>query len=144
MIDTKTAWVEFPGCEGFEVEVVNLARKELLALRKRCVKTKFNRTTHQAEEELDENKFIHEFTKATINNWKGFKLRYLEELLLVDLQNNDPDTELEYNQENAEELIQNSADFDTWVNEVIFDLANFRGGSEGTTVGKNRKVAKES
>ena len=144
MIDTKTAWIEFPGCDGFEVEVVNLSRKELMALRKRCVKTKFNRTTHQAEEELDENKFIHEFTKATIKNWKGFKLKYLEELLLVDLQNNDPETELEYNQENAEELVQNSADFDNWVNEVIFDLANFRGGSEGPTVGTNRKVAKES
>ena len=144
MIDTKTAWIEFPGCDGFEVEVVNLSRKELMALRKRCVKTKFNRTTHQAEEELDDNKFIHEFTKATIKNWKGFKLRYLEELLLVDLQDNDPETELEWNQENAEELVQNSADFDTWVNEVIFDLANFRGGAEESTMGKNRKVAKES
>ena len=64
--------------------------------------------------------------------------------MLVDLQNNDPETELEYNQENAEELVQNSADFDNWVNEVIFDLANFRGGSEDPTVGTNRKVAKES
>ena len=144
MIDTKTAWMEFPGCDGFEVEVVNLARKELLALRKRCVKTKFNRTTHQAEEELDENKFIHEFTKATIKNWKGFKLKYLEDLLLVDLSGNDPETELEWNQENAEELVQNSSDFDNWVNEVIFDLANFRGGTEEPTVGKTRKVAKES
>ena len=68
----------------------------------------------------------------------------MEELLLVDLQDNDPETELEWNQENAEELVQNSADFDTWVNEVIFDLANFRGGAEEPIVGKNRKVAKES
>ena len=36
MVDTKSAWVEFPGCEGFEIEVSNLARKELVALRKRC------------------------------------------------------------------------------------------------------------
>ena len=40
MVDTKTAWVDFPGCEGFEVEIANLSRKELINLRKRCVKTK--------------------------------------------------------------------------------------------------------
>ena len=54
MVDTKSAWVEFPGCEGFEVEAANLSRKELVALRKRCIKTKYNRRDHQAEEELDE------------------------------------------------------------------------------------------
>ena len=141
MVDTKTAWIEFPGCDGFEIEVANLSRKELLNLRKRCIKTKFDRKTHQAVEELDEDKFVHEFTKATVKNWKGLKLAYLEELILVDLGTNDPDSELEFNLENAESLVQNSADFDNWVNEVVFDLANFRGKSERKAVGKTRKVA---
>ncbi len=141
MVDTKTAWIEFPGCDNFEVEVANLSRKELLSLRKRCIKTKFDRKTHQAVEELDDDKFIHEFTKATVKNWKGLKLQYLEELILVDIGDNDPDTELEFNLENAESLVQNSADFDNWINEVVFDLANFRGRSERKTVGKTRKVA---
>jgi len=141
MVDTKTAWIEFPGCDGFEIEVANLSRKELLNLRKRCIKTKFDRKTHQAVEELDEDKFVHEFTKATVKNWKGLKLAYLEELILVDLGTNDPASELEFNLENAESLVQNSADFDNWVNEVVFDLANFRGKSERKAVGKTRKVA---
>ena len=141
MVDTKTAWIEFPGCDSFEVEVANLSRKELLALRKRCIKTKFDRKTHQAVEELDDDKFIHEFTKATVKNWKGLKLQYLEELILVDIGDNDPDTELEFNLENAESLVQNSADFDNWINEVVFDLANFRGRTERKTVGQTRKVA---
>lgn len=141
MVDTKTAWIEFPGCDGFEIEVANLSRKELLNLRKRCIKTKFDRKTHQAVEELDEDKFVHEFTKATVKNWKGLKLAYLEELILVDLGTNDPDSQLEFNLENAESLVQNSADFDNWVNEVVFDLANFRGKSERKTVGKTGKVA---
>ena len=144
MVDTKTAWVEFPGCEGFEVELANLARKELLNLRKRCLKTKFDRKTHQAVEELDDDKFVHEFTKATVKNWKGLKLKYLEELMLVDLSNNDPEIELEYSLENAESLVQNSADFDNWINEVVFDLANFRGRPEGETMGSNNEVAKKS
>ena len=141
MIDTKTAWIEFPGCDGFEVEVVNLSRKELMALRKRCVKTKFNRTTHQAEEELDDNKFIHEFTKATVKDWRGLKLKYLEELILVELGDNDPEADLVFDLENAESLVQNSTDFDNWINEVVFDLANFRGKPERATMGKARKVA---
>jgi hypothetical protein len=141
MVDTKTAWIEFPGCDNFEVEVANLSRKELLNLRKRCLKTKFDRKTHQAVEELDDDKFVHEFTKATVKNWKGLKLAYLEELILVELGKNDPEQELEFSLENAESLVQNSTDFDNWINEVVFDLANFRGKPETGTVGKTRKVA---
>ena len=144
MVDTKKAWVEFPGCDDFEIELANLSRKELLSLRKRCLKTKFDRKTHQAVEELDDDKFVYEFTKATVKDWKGLKLRYLEELMLVDLKENDPDSELEFNLENAVSLVQNSADFDNWINEVVFDLANFRGGPEGEAVGTNNEMAKKS
>jgi hypothetical protein len=143
MVDSKSAWVEFSGCPGFEVEVANLSRKELVALRKRCVSTKFDRKTRQPEEVLDEDKFVREFTEATIKNWKGFKLKYLEELLLVDLKNNDPEDELPYDQEQAQVLIQNSTEFDTWVNEVVFDLDNFRARPDRGNVGKTGKVAEE-
>ena len=143
LVDTKTAWVDFPGCDGFEVEIANLSRKELINLRKRCIKTKFDRKTHQAMEELDEDKFISEFTKATVKNWKGLKLNYLEELILVELGSNDPESELEYNNENSQSLVSNSTDFDNWLNEVVFDLANFRGKPEGKAVGKNREVAEK-
>ena len=57
MVDIKTAWLDFPGYEGFEVKVANLSRKELQALRKRCIKTRFDRKTHQAVEEIDDDKF---------------------------------------------------------------------------------------
>lgn len=134
MVDTKTAWIEFPGCPGFEVQVANLSRKELIALRKRCVHTKFDRKTRQPEEVLNEEKFIREFSEATIKNWRGLKLKYLEDLLLVDLGSNDPDTILPYDADQAEILVQNSTEFDTWVNEVVFDLANFRRGANRTAV----------
>lgn len=137
MVDTKTAWIEFPGCPGFEVQVANLSRKELIALRKRCVHTKFDRKTRQPEEVLNEEKFIREFSEATIKGWKGLKLKYLEDLLLVDLGANDPDKLLPYDADQAEILVQNSSEFDTWVNEVVFDLANFRRGSTRTTVAED-------
>jgi hypothetical protein len=127
MVDTKSAWVEYPAYSGFEIELVNLSRPELTSLRKRCVTTKFDKKTRQPVEELNEDKFIAEFTKATIKNWKGFKIKYLEDFMLVDLSNVDVEKELPYSQDNAELLIKNSTEFDTWVNETVFDLANFRG-----------------
>ena len=43
MVDSKAAWIDFPGLDGFSVEVVNLSRKELASLRKRCITQKFDR-----------------------------------------------------------------------------------------------------
>lgn len=141
MVDTKSAWVEYPAYEGFEIELVNLSRPELTALRKRCVSTKFDKNTRKAVEELNEEKFIAEFTKATIKNWKGFKLKYLEDFMLVDLSKVDPEAELPYTQDNAKLLITNSAEFDTWVNDTVFDLENFRTGAKKPAVAATGKVA---
>ena len=126
LVATKTTWVEFPGLDGFEVELANLSRKELLALRKRCTQNKFNRKTRGFEESLDDEKFVKEFTAATVKGWKGLKLEYLEDLLLVDISGQDPKKELEYSEDNANQMVENSSEFDNWLNEVVFDLEHFR------------------
>ena len=126
LVDSKTTWAEFPGLNGFEVELANLSRKELNNLRKRCTINKFNRKTRQFEDELNDDKFVIEFTKATVKNWKGLKLEFLQDLLLVDLAGQDPKTEMEFSEENARTLVENSTEFDNWLNEVVFDLENFR------------------
>jgi len=134
LVDSKTTWVEFPGLDEFEVELANLSRKELVALRKKCTSQKFNRKTRGFEESLDDDKFIKEFTNATVKGWKGLQLGYLEDLVLVDLKGQDATTPLEYTEENALLLVENSSEFDNWLNEVVFDLDNFR-----TAVKKNNK-----
>ena len=126
LVDTKTTWAEFPGLDGFEVELANLSRKELLALRKKCTQNKFNRKTRAFEEIMDDEKFVKEFTQATVKNWRGLKLSYLEDLLLVDISNQDPEKQLDWTDENAIQLVENSTEFDNWLNEVVFDLENFR------------------
>ena len=60
LVDTKSAWVDYPGFEGFSVEVVNLSKPELISLRKRCIATKFDKKTHRPIEELDEEKWLKE------------------------------------------------------------------------------------
>jgi hypothetical protein len=135
LVDSKTTWVEFPGLDGFEVELANLSRKELVNLRKKCTTNKFNRKTRAFEESLDDDKFVKEFAEATVKGWKGLKLSYLEDLILVDLKGQDLTQEMEYTSENAIVLVENSSEFDNWLNEVVFDLENFRTREPG----KNKK-----
>ena len=143
MVDTKNVWVDFPGLPGFEVEVANLSRKELTGLRKKCTTTKFDRKTRQAVEKLDEDKFVVEFTHGVVKNWKGLTLAHLETLLLVDIADKDPEQELEYTDENAETLVSSSTEFDTWLNEVVFDLDNFRSKPKAGAITKAGKVPQE-
>ena len=90
--------------------------------------TKFNKRTHQPEEELNEDKFLKEYCKAVIRGWSGFKYSYLEELLLVDVSSFDPDDELPYTTDNAETLMKNSDAFDTWLTSTASELENFTKG----------------
>ena len=106
-------------------------------LRKKCTSSKFNRKTRAFEESLDDDKFVREFTEATVKGWKGLKLSYLEDLILVDLSGQDSSTEMDYSLENAHVLVENSSEFDNWLNEVVFDLENFRTKIKG-------KVKKET
>ena len=127
MTASKTVSIDFPGYSGMQVSLCYLAREELLKLRKRCLTTKFDKKTRQPEETLDEDKFLIEYCKAVIKGWSGLKYRYLEELLLVDISDLDPDDELAYTVDNAQLLMKNSGDFDTWVTETVSELENFTG-----------------
>jgi hypothetical protein len=133
MVDTKAVWVDFPGMSGFSVEVANLSRKELNGLRKRCTGQKFDRKTRAVVETLDEDKFVVEFSSAVLKNWKGLTMEHLEMLLLVDYGDVDSQQELPFTADNAETLVSSSTEFDNWLNEVVFDLDNFRSGPKTRT-----------
>ncbi len=130
VVNVKEVWVDFPGLSGFKVKVANLSRKELLGLRKRCTVQKFDRKTRQLNEELDDEKFVVEFTGAVVKGWEGLTLEHLETLLLIDTEGKDMEEELPYSIDNAEVLVSSSTEFDTWLNEVVFDLDNFRSQRE--------------
>ena len=143
LVDIKTAWVEFPGLDGFEVELANLSRKELLSLRKKCTSNKFNRKTRAFEEVMDDDKFVKEFSQATVKGWKGLKLKYLEDLILVNLDGQDLESEMAYTVDNALILVENSGEFDNWLNEVVFDLENFRSRQQNENKGQANAVSEE-
>lgn len=142
MVDTKDAWIDYPGLDGFSVHVTNLGREKIVALRKNCIETKFDRKSKLPIEELNEKKFISEFSKATIKDWKGLKYKYLEELMLADISSVNEDDELPFSVEDAEILLSNSGDFDRWLNDSVFDLENFRSGGAKKSVAKTGTVSK--
>ena len=51
---------------------------------------------------------------------------------------------MNYSEENAEQLVSNSTEFDTWLNEVVFDLDNFRGKSKGRSTKPAGETAQKS
>ena len=125
MTPSKTVTLEYPEYEGFNIDLCHLAREELVKLRKKCLSNKWNKKSRQPEEILDDDKFIVEYCNAVIKGWKGLKFRYLEELLLVDVSQFDLNDELPYTQDNAQLLMKNATDFDSWVTETVGDLENF-------------------
>jgi len=144
VVDTKSMWIDFSGLDGFSVEVANLSRKELNRVRKICTSSKYNRKTRTIEEVLDDDKFVVEFTKATVKNWKGLTIEHLETLLLIETEGKSPDEEVPYTKENAEVLVGQSSEFDTWLNEVVFDLENFRRRPEDAPTRKTGGTTKKS
>jgi len=122
---SKTVSIDYPGYEGFTVDLCYLSREELVKLRNKCLKQKFNKKTRAFEDSLDEELFLVEYVSSIIKGWNGLKYKYLEEFLLVDVGKLNPEDELDYTQENAELLMRNSGDFDQWVTDTVGDLENF-------------------
>ena len=122
---SKTVSIDYPGYEGFVIDLTYLGREELLKLRNKCMKQKINKKTRAFEESLDEELFLGEYVQSIIKGWTGLKYKYLEEFLLVDVSGQDPESELEFTQENAEVMMRYSGDFDQWVTDTVGDLENF-------------------
>ncbi len=122
---SKTVEFDYPGLDGFKVKLCYLSREELLKLRSRCVSQKFNKKTRGFEEQLDDDKFLTEYTNAVIKGWSGFKYNYVSQLLLTEDNVGSREGELPYSPENTEVLMQNSADFDQWVTDTVGELENF-------------------
>ena len=122
---SKTVTLDFPGMEGFTVDLCHQSRESLLKIRKSCVTTKFDRQTRLPLESLNEEKFVNEYCSAIVKGWKGLKYSYLEELLLVDVSAFSPDDELPFTLDNLVLMMKNVDSFEKWVEDSVGDLQNF-------------------
>ena len=120
-----TSWVEFPDIDGFEVELVYLNREDLMKIRNRALTYKFNKRTRQREEEIDNDKFLEGYAEKAIRNWSGLKAKHLPDLLPADISDMDPEEDIEYDEEDAIELLKNSTVFDQFITDCMNDYESF-------------------
>lgn len=135
IVPSKTIWDEFPGFDGFEVQLAYLTRDELMKLRTKAVNNVVNKKSRKVEEELDGELFQKLYIKAVIKNWRGLQYKYLPRLVPVDLSEVEVDEdgeyigELEFSTDNADALMKNASGFDTWISDVLEDVENFTKGN---------------
>ena len=120
-----TIEVEYPEIDGFVISLVYLNRDDLMKIRNRSLSYKFNKRTLQREEEIDNDKFLDEYTKRAIKGWKGLFVKDLPQLLPIDMTNVDASEEINYNEEEALELIKNSTVFDQFITDAMQDYEQF-------------------
>lgn len=131
IIESKTIETEYVGYEGLLLKLAHLTRDELMNLRKKATTSKFSKKTRKPEEEVDSELFQDLYIKAVIVGWSGFKLKYLQKMMPIDV-SKIPDEEYKngeglfaYTKDNAAVLMKNCNDFDNWVSAELEDIENF-------------------
>ena len=123
LVPSKTAEVEFPGFDGFKLNLTFLSRETLVNIRKKATKTTFK--NRQAVEDLDDKLFLKLYVAAAIKGWSGFKFKYLVELAPTEINPEDYEKELPFSEENALALMESSSSFDSFVTDTVSDLSSF-------------------
>lgn len=127
VLTTKSAVTAFKGLEGFEVTIGAVTRDVSKKLREDSEVTRLDSKLRIPVKELDEKLFLEKFAKAAVLGWSGLTYEHLSKLMLIDVASiKDMSEEVEYSEENAVVLLQNSVTFDSWLNEMVFSLDSFR------------------
>lgn len=134
--DRLEAWIQVEGFPGWEVKLAYLSREELNKIRIAATRTSFNNRARIKEETLDQDLFVDTYVKATVLDWKGFTLKIAGQLMpVVFPPGTDENTVVDFSQEEAITLAKNSVFFDSWLNDMVFDLDSFRTGRGGSQPG---------
>lgn len=125
MISDKIIEVEFPDSNSFYVNLAYLSRDKLVKIRNRSLVVKFNKRSRQREEEVDNEKFLEEYSREVIKGWRGLTIRELARIMPVETSNANLDQEVPYTQEDALALLQGSPIFDQFVTDCMNDFELF-------------------
>lgn len=104
-------------------------KKEINRLNQQFTKMKFNPKTHQREEELDVDALRQEICRIGVCGWKGITLRWLQDQMPIDsetITGKDLDEEIDFSQENLNEICNSVYGLDSWIFEQVRDAENFK------------------
>jgi hypothetical protein len=123
----KSTEIDYPGFPGFKVNVTFLSREELVKIRKKSTTTSMKKG--MPVETLNDALFLQLYTQGCVKGWTGLKLSYLEQLAPVNLEGQDLEATLAFDDDNALFLMKQSNDFDAFISDVVTDLSNFNGSN---------------
>ncbi len=120
---SKLVEVDFPGFADFKVSLSFLSRDDLVKIRKKATTTNFKKG--QTVEILNDDLFLQLYVQGSVKGWTGLKLSYLDKLAPVDVNGQNLEDTLEFSDENALFLMQQSTEFDRFISDTVTDIANF-------------------
>ena len=129
LAESKEIEINFPDMEGFKVKVCYLSKEQLRKITEKSRTVGFDRKTHQATETLDDELFTKLYVGKALVGWSGLKFEYLKELVLIDEEALPKEGFLDYSENSAIQLVNNSKHFDSWISSVISDISLFNKGS---------------
>lgn len=125
MINDKIIEVEFPDSDNFYVSLAYLSREKLVKIRNRSLVIKFNKRSRQREEEVDNDKFLEEYSREVVKGWRGLTIRELARIMPIETAGANLDQEVPYTEEDALALLQGSPIFDQFVTDCMNDFEIF-------------------
>lgn len=134
LVPSKEVEVEFPGFEGFKLQLCFLSREELVKIKKKATKIEYKNRI--PTETLNDELFLQLYVDGCIKGWEGLKFSYLEQLAPVDVSDQKADDCLGYSRDNALSLMKQSSNFDSFISETVTELANFQKPNGAKSVAK--------
>lgn len=124
LVAEKAATVDYPGLDGFKLDLAFLARESLVKIRKKATKVEYK--NRQPIETLNDDLFLKLYVEGCIKGWEGLTFAHLATLAPVDISKYKPTDTLAFSPENALYLMKSSTNFDSFISETVTDLANFQ------------------
>ena len=127
----KIVKFEYPELPKFIISLRYTGKVQLQDMIKECTERKMNMNTFKDEETVNEKKFKNLVATKLIVDWEGLTIADLKNLVLLDekalaAKGLTDDTVVEASFENKTMLLDNSLQFDRWVNETVHDLKRFK------------------
>ena len=127
----KVVKFPYPDYPIFVVHLRYTGKTQLQEMVKDCTEERFNGRLGKMVEEVNELKFKKLIANKVISNWEGLTIGILKNFILM---NEDQlkaagltdESLVEASFENKMMLLDNSLEFDRWVNDVIHDIKRFR------------------
>lgn len=119
----KVVEVQYPNTD-FYITIAHIPREKLQAIRNRSLKRKWDATKREQVEEVDNDTFLEEYSKAVIRGWKGLTVGVLARICAIDTDKDEAEA-IEYSEEEALDLMKYSTDFDQWITNIVSDVERF-------------------